>query len=109
LRAVKRIEAKKIVVAYSGGLDTSVIIAGCKRALPRRDRRLVRRHRPGRGARPPRREGQADGREASYVRKTCASAFVRDFVFPALRANALYEGAYLLGTSLARPASSAAA
>jgi len=93
---------KKVVLAYSGGLDTSVILKwlietyGCQVIAFAADL------------------GQAeelDGLEAKAL-KTGASKvyiddlrdeFVRDYVFPAYRANAIYEGQYLLGTSLARP------
>jgi argininosuccinate synthase len=97
---VKKI--RKVVLAYSGGLDTSVILRwlkekyGCEVVAWCAD------------------VGQAeelDGLEAkakatgasTYVQMDLREAFVRDFVFPALRANAIYEGEYLLGTSLARP------
>jgi argininosuccinate synthase len=95
-------EVKKVVLAYSGGLDTSVIL-----------RWLIERYRCEVVA------FCADlgqGEELLTVRdkalKTGAAAvhildlreeFVRDFVFPMLRANAVYEGGYLLGTSVARP------
>ncbi len=97
---MKKIE--KVVLAYSGGLDTSVILRwleekySCEIVAWCAD------------------VGQAeelDGLEAKakatgaagYVQMDLRESFVRDFVFPALRANALYEGEYLLGTSLARP------
>ena len=93
---------KKVVLAYSGGLDTSVIVRwlietyGCEVICFAAD------------------VGQKEelsGLEEKAI-KTGASKiyiddlqeeFARDFVFPALRANAIYEGTYLLGTSLARP------
>jgi argininosuccinate synthase len=102
LRAVKRIEAKKIVVAYSGGLDTSVIIG------------WLREHSSaeivawtadiGQGEELAHLDEKAKQTGASkLVVEDLRERFVKEFVFPALRANAVYEGAYLLGTSLARP------
>lgn len=93
---------KKVVLAYSGGLDTSVILKWIKEKY---DCEVVAWCAD---------VGQAeelDGLEkkakdtgaSSYVQMDLRDSFVRNFVFPALRANALYEGEYLLGTSLARP------
>jgi argininosuccinate synthase len=95
-------DVKKVVVAYSGGLDTSVII----RWLIEAYRCEVIAYCADLGQ-----KEELDGLEAK-ARKTGASkvyvedlreAFARDFVFAALRANAIYEGTYLMGTSLARP------
>src|SRR5215471_16591175 len=95
-------EVKRVVLAYSGGLDTSVIlrwliekyhydvVAYCadlgqgEELIPIRDKAL---------------KTGAVGVHVVDLRAT----FVRDFIFPILRANAIYEGAYLLGTSIARP------
>ena len=99
---MKRIEAKKIVVAYSGGLDTSVIIG------------WLREHSSaeivawtadiGQGEELAHLDEKAKQTGASkLVVEDLRERFVKEFVFPALRANAVYEGAYLLGTSLARP------
>src|SRR5688572_32059583 len=95
-------EARKVVLAYSGGLDTSVIlrwlietyrcdvVAYCadlgqgEELIPIRDKAM---------------KTGAVGVHIVDLRET----FVRDFVFPMLRANAIYEGSYLLGTSIARP------
>ena len=93
---------KKVVLAYSGGLDTSVILRWVKETY---DAEVVAWCAD---------VGQAeelDGLEkkardtgaSEYVQVDLRENFVRDFVFPSLRANALYEGEYLLGTSLARP------
>lgn len=93
---------KKVVLAYSGGLDTSIIISwlkenyGCEVIAVAGD------------------VGQADeleGLEAKalatgaskYYVADCKEEFVNDFIFPAIKANAIYENKYLLGTSLARP------
>ncbi len=95
-------EVKKVVLAYSGGLDTSVIVQwlldtyGCEVICYAAD--------VGQ-------KEELDGLKEKAI-KTGASKiyiddlreeFARDFIFPALRANAIYEGVYLLGTSLARP------
>lgn len=95
-------DVKKVVVAYSGGLDTSVII----RWLIEAYRCEVIAYCSDLGQ-----KEELEGLEAK-ARKTGASKvyiedlreeFARDFVFTALRANAIYEGTYLMGTSLARP------
>ena len=95
-------EIKKVVLAYSGGLDTSVIVRwlietyGCevicfaadvgqKEELAGLKQKAIR-----------------TGASKIYI-EDLREEFARDFVFPALRANAIYEGTYLLGTSLARP------
>lgn len=95
-------DIKKVVLAYSGGLDSSVIVRwlietyGCevitltgdlgqKQELDGLKEKAI-----------------ATGAVKAYV-EDLREEFVRDFVFPALRANAIYEGRYLLGTSLARP------
>ena len=94
---------RKIVLAYSGGLDTSVILKwlieeyGCEVVAYAAD--------VGQGeelARVPPRAKKTGACEI-YV-EDLREEFVRDFVFPMLRAGAIYEGAYLLGTSIARPA-----
>ena len=95
-------EIKKVVLAYSGGLDTSVILRwlqetyGCEVVTYTADL------------------GQGEELEPARVKATqmgvteividdVREEFVRDFVFPMFRANTLYEGEYLLGTSIARP------
>jgi argininosuccinate synthase len=93
---------KKIVLAYSGGLDTSVIV-----------RWLVENYKAeviafcadvGQGAEMEGLDEKARKTGASkYLQADLREEFARDFVFPMLRANAVYEGLYLLGTSIARP------
>lgn len=96
-------KAKKIVLAYSGGLDTSIILTWLRQDYGAEEVIAFCAD-----------VGQAeelDGLEAKALRTGASKChirdvreeFVRDFVFPAMRANAIYEGQYLLGTSLARP------
>jgi argininosuccinate synthase len=95
---------KKVVLAYSGGLDTSIILKWLQTDLWLRGRDLHRRSGPGRGAGAGARQGRADGHQAENIFiEDLREEFVRDYVFPMFRANALYEGQYLLGTSIARP------
>jgi argininosuccinate synthase len=98
----KKQEIKKIVLAYSGGLDTSIILKwlkneyGCKVVAFSADL--------GQGDEldPVREKALATGADKVYI-DDLREEFVRDFVFPMFRANAIYEGHYLLGTSIARP------
>jgi argininosuccinate synthase len=95
-------DPKRVVLAYSGGLDTSVIL-----------RWLIERYRcdvvafcadlgQGEELIPIRDKATRTGAVAVHI-VDLREEFVRDFIFPMLRANAVYEGAYLLGTSIARP------
>ncbi len=96
------VKVKKVVLAYSGGLDTSVILRwlqetyGCEVVTFTAD--------IGQGGEiePARKKAEAMGVKQIFV-EDLREEFVRDFVFPMFRANALYEGQYLLGTSIARP------
>ncbi|MDX1777068.1 MAG: argininosuccinate synthase [Desulfobulbales bacterium] len=93
---------KKIVLAYSGGLDTSVILKWLKenyRCPVVAFAADLGQDEDWDGVRE---KGMATGAEKVVI-KDLKETFVRDFVFPAFRANAIYEGSYLLGTSLARP------
>ena len=93
---------KKVVLAYSGGLDTSVILRwlqdtyGCEVVTFTADLGQGEELAPARG------KAELLGAAQIFV-DDLREEFVRDFVFPMFRANALYEGAYLLGTSIARP------
>lgn len=95
-------DVKKIVLAYSGGLDTSVILRwlqtnyGCEVVTFTADLGQ------GEELEPARRKAELFGVKEIFV-EDLRETFVRDFVFPMFRANALYEGQYLLGTSIARP------
>jgi len=95
-------KARKVVLAYSGGLDTSVIL-----------RWLIETYKcdvvaycadlgQGEELIPIREKALRTGASSVHI-KDLREEFVRDFVFPMLRANAVYEGTYLLGTSIARP------
>src|SRR5665213_1028765 len=93
---------KKVVLAYSGGLDTSVILRwlqenyGCEVVTFTADIGQ------GEELEPARKKAELMGVKQIFV-DDLREEFVRDFVFPMFRANALYEGQYLLGTSIARP------
>ena len=95
-------KVKKVVLAYSGGLDSSVIVRwlietyGCEVITLTGD---VGQKQELEGLEE---KALATGAVKAYV-EDLKEEFVKDFVFPALRANAVYEGTYLLGTSLARP------
>ncbi|MCX7889402.1 MAG: argininosuccinate synthase [Rhodobacteraceae bacterium] len=95
---------KKVVLAYSGGLDTSIILKwlqteyGCEVVTFTADLGQ------GEELEPARRKAELLGiRPDNIFIRDLREEFVRDFVFPMFRANALYEGQYLLGTSIARP------
>ena len=93
---------KKVVLAYSGGLDTSIILKwlqteyGCEVVTFTADLGQ------GEELEPARAKAEMMGAKSIYI-EDLREEFVRDFVFPMFRANALYEGLYLLGTSIARP------
>ena len=93
---------KKVVLAYSGGLDTSIILKwlqveyGCEVVTFTADLGQ------GEELEPARKKAEMLGVRDIYI-EDLREEFVRDFVFPMFRANALYEGQYLLGTSIARP------
>jgi len=95
-------DIKKIVLAYSGGLDTSVILAWLKETY--KCPVIAYAADLGQGDDPGeiRNKALATGAEEAIV-EDLREEFVQDFVWPALRANAVYESGYLLGTSLARP------
>ncbi|MEQ9500013.1 MAG: argininosuccinate synthase [Deltaproteobacteria bacterium] len=97
-----QIEAKKIIVAYSGGLDTSVIITWLKEETGADVVAFTADVGQGEELAPLDEKAKQTGASKLIV-EDLREEFVRDFVFPALRANAVYEGTYLLGTSLARP------
>jgi len=93
---------KKIVVAYSGGLDTSVIITWLKETYGCDVVAFTADIGQGEELEPLRDKAIRTGASKIYI-DDLREEFVKDFVFPVLRANAVYEGRYLLGTSIARP------
>ncbi len=92
----------KIVVAYSGGLDTSVIITWLRETYGCEVIAFTADIGQGEELEPLREKAIKTGASKIYI-DDLREEFVRDFVFPMLRANAVYEGRYLLGTSIARP------
>ena len=95
-------EVNKIVLAYSGGLDTSVILKWLQETYDCEVVTFTADLGQGEEVEPAREKAQAGGVKEIFI-DDLREEFVRDFVFPMFRANALYEGIYLLGTSIARP------
>ena len=92
----------KVVLAYSGGLDTSVILKWLQDTYDCEVVTFTADIGQGEELEPARRKAKQFGVKQIYI-EDLREEFVRDFVFPMFRANALYEGEYLLGTSIARP------
>src|SRR6266513_1547483 len=92
----------KIVLAYSGGLDTSVILRWLQETYRCEVVTFTADLGQGEELEPARKKAEMMGVREIFI-DDLREEFVRDFVFPMFRANALYEGAYLLGTSIARP------
>jgi argininosuccinate synthase len=95
-------DVKKVVLAYSGGLDTSVILKWLQETYGCEVVTFTADLGQGEELEPVRRKAEMLGIKEIYV-EDLREEFVRDYVFPMFRANALYEGVYLLGTSIARP------
>lgn len=93
---------KKIVLAYSGGLDTSVIVKWLQDAYQAEVVTFTADLGQGEEIEPARQKAQAAGIKDIFI-EDLREEFVRDYCFPMVRANAVYEGQYLLGTSIARP------
>ncbi len=93
---------KKVVLAYSGGLDTSIILKWLQTEYQAEVVTFTADLGQGGELEPARKKAELMGIKSIYV-EDLREEFVRDFVFPMFRANALYEGVYLLGTSIARP------
>src|SRR6201995_3594546 len=93
---------KKVVLAYSGGLDTSVILKWLQQAYGCEVVTFTADLGQGEELTPARKKAEMFGIKEIFI-EDLREEFVRDFVFPMFRANALYEGQYLLGTSIARP------
>jgi argininosuccinate synthase len=95
-------KVRKVVLAYSGGLDTSVILRWLVETYDCEVIAFVADLGQGEELGPVRAKARKTGASKVYV-EDVRDEFVRDFIFPALMANAVYEGSYLLGTSIARP------
>lgn len=95
-------DVKKVVLAYSGGLDTSVIVKWLKETYDCEVVTFTADIGQGEEVEPARAKAQALGVKEIYI-EDLRETFVRDYVFPMFRANTIYEGEYLLGTSIARP------
>ncbi|MFG1361514.1 argininosuccinate synthase [Xanthobacter pseudotagetidis] len=97
-------DVKKVVLAYSGGLDTSVILKWLQTTYGCEVITFTADLGQGEELEPARKKAQLLGiRDENIFIEDVREEFVRDYVFPMFRANALYEGLYLLGTSIARP------
>ncbi len=92
----------KVVLAYSGGLDTSIIVKWLQDEYQCEVVTFTADIGQGEEVEPARAKAQAAGIKEIYI-EDLREPFARDFVFPMFRANAIYEGEYLLGTSIARP------
>ena len=95
-------DIRKVVLAYSGGLDTSVILKWLQDTYGCEVITFTADIGQGEELEPARAKAKMFGVEKIYI-EDLREEFVRDYVFPMMRANALYEGQYLLGTSIARP------
>jgi argininosuccinate synthase len=97
-------KVKKVVLAYSGGLDTSVILKWLQTAYGAEVVTFTADLGQGGEIEPARKKAEMLGiKPGNIFIEDVREEFVRDYVFPMFRANALYEGVYLLGTSIARP------
>ena len=95
-------EIKKVVLAYSGGLDTSVILKWLQDEYSAEVVTFTADIGQGEEIEPVRAKAEALGIKEVYI-ENLREEFARDYVFPMFRANTIYEGEYLLGTSIARP------
>jgi len=95
-------DVKKVVLAYSGGLDTSVLLKWLEETYGYEVVTFTADVGQGEEVEPARAKAEIMGIKEIYI-EDLREEFARDFVFPMFRANAIYEGEYLLGTSIARP------
>ncbi len=95
-------DVKKVVLAYSGGLDTSVIVKWLQEEYNCEVVTFTADIGQGEEVEPARAKAEALGVKEIYI-DDLREEYARDFVFPMFRANTIYEGEYLLGTSIARP------
>lgn len=98
----KKSNIKKVVLAYSGGLDTTVILHWLREEYGCEIVTFTADIGQGEELEPARKKAQKFGIKEIYI-EDLKEEFVRDYVFPMFRANTVYEGQYLLGTSIARP------
>src|SRR6202142_4407566 len=97
-------QVKRVVLAYSGGLDTSIILKWLQTAYGAEVITFTADLGQGEELEPARRKAEMLGIKPEHIFiEDVREEFVRDYVFPMFRANAQYEGQYLLGTSIARP------
>ena len=95
-------DVKKVVLAYSGGLDTSIILKWLQTTYGAEVVTFTADLGQGEELEPARKKAELMGIKEIHI-EDLREEFVRDFVFPMMRMNAVYEGVYLLGTSIARP------
>ena len=100
--STKKSEIKKVVLAYSGGLDTSIILKWLQETYNCEVVTFTADLGQGEELEPARAKAESMGVEEIYI-EDLREEFVSEYVFPMFRANAIYEGEYLLGTSIARP------
>jgi len=101
-KSIKNSDVKKVVLAYSGGLDTSVILRWLQDEYQCEVVTFTADLGQGEEIEPARAKAEAMGIKEIYI-EDLREEFIRDYVFPMFRSNAIYEGSYLLGTSIARP------
>lgn len=101
-KSIKNGDVKKVVLAYSGGLDTSVILRWLQDEYQCEVVTFTADLGQGEEIEPARAKAEAMGIKEIYI-EDLREEFIRDYVFPMFRSNAIYEGTYLLGTSIARP------
>ncbi|CAB5494261.1 Argininosuccinate synthase (EC [Bathymodiolus thermophilus thioautotrophic gill symbiont] len=99
---MNKTKINKVVLAYSGGLDTSIIVKWLQDTYQCEVVTFTADIGQGEEVEPARAKAKAAGVKEIYI-EDLREEFARDFVFPMFRANAIYEGEYLLGTSIARP------
>ena len=100
--SIEKDKINKIVLAYSGGLDTSIIAKWLQDTYDAEVITFTADIGQGEEVEPARAKAEAMGIKHIHIEDLRAE-FARDYVFPMFRANAIYEGEYLLGTSIARP------
>src|SRR5579872_2585815 len=100
----KKRDVKKVVLAYSGGLDTSIILKWLQQTYGAEVVTFTADLGQGEELEPARKKAELLGiKKKNIYIEDLREEFVRDYVFPMFRANTVYEGVYLLGTSIARP------